>query len=157
MLVLPVSLFGSGTPPEGQSQALLHAETSRVTDGPTDTVTGTDQTSTGLPTADTPQGPEEADPFLLPANTAAGLAAGSWTTSQVQVRTGDIQKPARATAYNKQTPNTTLAPDVDELRAHAQLLQDFSYSASICPNCMTPAHSILQQSQSVVEQVLKVI
>jgi len=66
MLVLPASQFGTGTPLEWQSEALVSAEASRVAAGRTDT----DKTSTGLPSNYISQGLEEADPFLHPATTA---------------------------------------------------------------------------------------
>ena len=84
MLVLPVTQFGTGTPPEEQSESLLPAEASHPAAGPTDLDTDKDQTSTGLPTDSTSQGPEKADPFLLPATTAAGLVTGTWMTSKGQ-------------------------------------------------------------------------
>jgi len=176
MLVLLVNQFGPGTLPEVQSESLLPAGASHIIAGPTDLATDKDKTSPGLPTDSASQGPGKADPFLLPATTATG----TWMTSQGQghsvtqlptVVVGPItsgsftslhpesttlapaelegaEEPARAT--NKQTQDPTLAPNVDELRAQALYSQDFSYSANVCPNCMTTAHSFLQQSQSVV-------
>ena len=76
MLVLPVTQFGPGTPPEEQSESLLPAEASHIIAGPTDLATDKDKTSPGLPTDSASQGPGKADPFLLPATTAAGLSTG---------------------------------------------------------------------------------
>ena len=86
MLVPLATLFGTGTPLEGQPEALSPAEASRVIAGPT----GTDKTSAGLPPNYLSQGPEEADPFLQPTGTrgpdwegwraGCGPRAASWTT-----------------------------------------------------------------------------
>ena len=76
-------------------------------------------------------------------------SSGSFTSLHLESNELEgAEEPARAT--NKQTQDPTLAPNVDELRAQALYSQDFSYSANVCPNCMTTAHSFLQQSQSVV-------